>query len=693
MNSKLIKYLTIIFISITIVSFSYTIFIDGDKDEILLEAITQTLIYRHYNNLEINDDFSEKVYNQYLNKLDFGKRYLTLKDIKMLESYKYKIDDAIKSNSYDFFNISYKLVNDRIKGVKKIFTDILSKPFDFNKDENIEIDIEKYNFAKDEKDLKERWRKLLKYETMIVLARKIKSENKKKKDKKSQEQLEKESRKKILKTYTDWHKRIVKHNRSDRRSDFLNSIAGIYDPHTEYYPPKEKEDFEARISGQYEGIGAILQASGQFIKVVRLFPGSASWKQGQLKAGDIIMKVAQGGKEPTDITDMRIDDVVKLIKGAKGTEVRLTVRKRDNKTVVVPIVRDIVVMEETFAKSAVINNNNKKIGYINLPGFYTSFSHKGRNCSQDVEKEIEKLKKENIEGIIIDLRNNGGGSLPEVIKMAGLFIEKGPIVQIKTQKGSPYIYKDEDARIQYKGKIIVMVNTFSASASEIFAAAIQDYNRGIIVGSSSTWGKGTVQRILDFDNYISDKWIDLKPLGALKITVQKYYRIDGSTTQKLGVKPDIVIPDLYSKMEIGEREQKFALSWDKIDATNYAKWKYNYNIDSLKNNSIKRMSNNDEFKLIKSSAQRLHELSKRTHFSLNLEKHIAYNEKRSKDDKKIFDMTENVHNYSVFASKVDSDKNKNDTIKIASNKQWYNELKKDIYLNETVKIMNDILKK
>ena len=349
---------------------------------------------------------------------------------------------------------------------------------------------------------------------------------------------------------------------SDWLSIYLNSITTIYDPHTAYFPPQDKENFDIAMSGQLEGIGARLTSKGGFIVVAEIVPGSACWRQGQLKVGDKILKVGQGDEEPIDITDMRTDHAVKYIRGKKGTEVRLTVKQVDGSVITIPIIRDIVILEETYTKSAVIDNK----GYINLPKFYADFSgNGGRDCSDDVKNEILKLKEEGVEGIILDLRNNGGGSLQDVVEMAGLFIKEGPIVQVKAKVGKPRVYSDTDESVYYDGPLVVMVNTYSASASEILAAAMQDYGRAVIVGGSpTTFGKGTVQRAFDLDGFVSEAYDEIKPLGALKLTLQKFYRIDGGTTQLKGVTPDIILPDTWSYLNVGEKDQEFPIPWDEI---------------------------------------------------------------------------------------------------------------------------------
>jgi carboxyl-terminal processing protease len=450
------------------------------------------------------------------------------------------------------------------------------------------------------------------------------------------------------------------------------------------------------MAGKYEGIGATLRAKQGYLTVVDMFPGSPSWRSKQMEVGDLIMMVAQGEGPFVDILDMKMEKAVALIKGPKNTRVRLTVKKVDGNIKEISLVRDVIIMEETYSSSLIIKDDNKadrQIGYISLPKFYIDFQDKnGRRCSKDVQAEIENLKKDGVEGIILDLRNNGGGSLPEVVDMAGLFIEKGPIVQVKTKNGRPYIFEDENSSISYDGPLVVMTNYSSASASEIFAAAIQDYGRGVIIGSPSTFGKGTVQRVTDLDQYIPVKLNELKPFGALSLTVQKYYRINGNTTQLKGVTPDIVLPDSYQYLDIGEKDQKYALSWDEIDAVKFEPWEKTYDINYLKKESQDRISKNKDFKLINDNADRLKEDSDRTVFSLNLDDYLNMLKNQKKELKKYEKLMKEPTGMVLTSLPSDAEVLKSDTAKAERTERMIEDLAKDIYLSEAVDVMMDILK-
>lgn len=663
------------------------------KNQILLNVITQSLNEVHFEPKEIDDEFSEDVFELYIQRLDYFKRYLLASDIDRLDDYKTLIDDQTRKASYEFFEVSEDIITKRIDEAKSFYKEILEKPFDFTIDEEIETDPDRIDFVQTKDELKERWRKYLKYETLRRLNNAIKvQENKKEKNDtakiKTVAELEKNARKSVREVQEDFFERMEKLNEDDWRWRYINAITNIYDPHTQFMPPKQKANFDIAMSGKLEGIGATLTEKDGFVNVVEIVPGSPSWKEGNLKAGDIILKVGQGEDEPVDIVNMRLDDAVQLIRGKKGTEVRLTVKKIDGSITEISIIRDVVELEEMYAKSAVLHDEDKKIkaGYIYLPKFYVDFKNRrGRHCSEDVKNEIEKLSKENIEGLVLDLRNNGGGSLPDVIDMAGLFIDKGPIVQVKSRIGELKVLKDEDPRIQYGGPLVILVNTLSASASEIMAAAMQDYDRAIIVGAS-TYGKGTVQRILDFDRMVRGNE-DIKPLGSMKITMQKFYRINGGTTQLQGVIPDIVLPETYSYIDVGEKELDYALKWDEIEQAKYnSANKMVDKLDKLRKKSKKRIDGINDFRLIDENAKRLKALRDKTKYSLNLE---IYKEERKREAEEAKKYNKIMKSSTGIAVDV-VDVLKSDTISVARAKKWKRDLEKDVYIEEAIEILKDM---
>jgi carboxyl-terminal processing protease len=499
--------------------------------------------------------------------------------------------------------------------------------------------------------------------------------------------IEEEARKKTLKNNEELFERIKKISYADKISMYLNTVANIYDPHTEFFPVKEKKNFDIRMSGQLEGIGAQLQEKEGYVKVMRIVPGSPSWRQGELKAGDLIIKVAQGNNEPVDVVGMDIDDVVQLIRGKKGTEVRLTVKKPEGNIIIVSLIRDVVLLEETYAKSAIINTK-KKIGYIKLPTFYADFeNNSGRSCSGDVKKELEKLKAENVEGVILDLRDNGGGSLQDVVTMTGLFIKEGPIVQVKQKSGSPRVLKDYDGDVVYDGPLVIMINENSASASEILAAAIQDYKRGVVVGSSSSFGKGTVQQFLNLDDYLLPQFDSLKPLGSVKLTIQKFYRVNGGSTQLKGVVPDIEMPDVYKYYEYGEKELEYPMPWDEIESLKVDAWK-DFGMAQVKKSSTERMQKSERFKLIESKAKKLKSQRDQSMVTLNLEKYKQYRKTLEQEMKQYDSIDDEVKEMNVTLLKVDLQNT--DTLAKASGKELLTRMKKDIYLLESANIIGDI---
>jgi carboxyl-terminal processing protease len=422
-------------------------------------------------------------------------------------------------------------------------------------------------------------------------------------------------------------------------------------------------------------------------------PGSPSWKDGELEVGDIILKVAQGDEPFVDVVDMRLDEAVQLIRGKKGTKVRLTIKKIDGAVKELSLIRDVVILEETYAKSAVIDDHasGKKFGYIKLPSFYVDFDHaNGRSCYEDVKTEIEKLKTENISGIIFDLRENGGGSLEDVVKIAGLFIKDGPVVQSVGSKGIKKVLKDTDTQVQYGGPLVVMVNSVSASASEIFAAAIQDYDRGMVIGGTSTYGKGTVQNFTELDRLVPKKPDGMDPLGSLKMTVQKFYRVNGGATQLKGVVPDIVLPDYYNYMDYNESHADYPMPWDEIASLTYDKWDLSFDKTYIGEMSRKRIKNDSLFNLIDENGVRMELLKDSTVFSLNYDKFRSVVDFREKENKKYDRIGKNLLNIDVRIPNPDITEVQSDTSKKARTDAWLLGLKKDVYLVEASNILRDI---
>ncbi|MEZ4958738.1 MAG: carboxy terminal-processing peptidase [Saprospiraceae bacterium] len=668
---------------------------NAQKEAALMQSILTELNYYHYQPLDINDEFSEKVYGLFLDRLDGGRRWLTQPDVAQLDAWKYKLDDQANEGAFTFLDMAIALQENGIRKTQAWYREILEKPFNFEGNESVETDGEKKGFATDDAALKDYWYKSLKWETLTRLATNVEKKEKGEEDykDKTMAQLEEDARKDVLKVYDSWYTRLDKRKRTDHLSTYLNAFTNIFDPHTEYYEPIDKQNFDIGMSGRLEGIGARLQTDGEYTKVSEIIVGGPAWKQGVLKENDKIMKVAQGDEpEWTDITGMVINDVVQLIRGKPETKVRLFVKKADGGTEEIVIVRDVVILEEGFAKSLIIETpQSEKIGYIRLPKFYADFQDRnGRRCSDDIEIELEKLKQAQVDGIILDLRGNGGGSLRDVVKMGGFFVEEGPIVQVKSRSRNPEVLTDDDPKVQYAGPLIIMVNQFSASASEILAAAMQDYGRAIIVGSP-TFGKGTVQRFFDLDAVIRGN-SDVKPLGEVKLTVQKFFRVDGGSTQLKGVTPDILIPDNWFYIDTGEKEEDFPMQWTQIDPVPYNQKVYSlHNLPKIREMAAYRIKNNDVFKQVDERARRIKQQREDTEHALNLDNYLAEDRKFEAEDEayeKLFEpeVVTGVSNLAADISAVEADESKK-----ARNDEWLKGVKKDVYLKETLNIMHDMI--
>ena len=669
-----------------------------EKEAVILKSVVNILERAHFKPKDINDDFSKKVYQSYLDLLDGGKRFLIQADVDKLKPYEKQIDDEILATKLNFFNASLDIINAAQSRVKSYYKEILAKPMTFNEKETISYDFDKMPYAKNEKELYARWEKILKANVLdeIVQVQNGQENDSLKVDKteiKSFATIEKEAREKVLKDYDRLFERMEKLRREDRFSDYINSITEQFDPHTSYFSPNDKEDFDIGMSGRLEGIGARLQADGEYTKVSEIVVGGPAWKEKNLEAGDVIMKVAQEGQPAIDIRGMRLDDVVSKIRGKKGTKVILTVKKVSGTMQNITITRDEVLMDESFAKSVIIGQEGvlENIGYIYLPKFYADFdNNKGRFSFTDVAKEVEKLKKANVNGIILDLRNNPGGSLNDVVKMAGLFIEQGPIVQVKSRENEPYVMNDEDKSYAYDGPMVVLVNHQSASASEILAAALQDYKRAVIIGGTSTYGKGTVQRFVDLDRTVSVA-NNLKPLGQLKLTIQKYYRINGGSTQLEGVTPDIVLPDAFNYIKIGERENKSAMEWTKIAPARYSQNVFVINnMDDIKAKSKKRVETNPLFKAIDENAHRIKEQSDKKIYTLELDSYKKDMNSRKEQTKKFNALFKEIPGLSVENIPEDAKLIQRDSASIARNQTFIKNIKKDVYIEEAMQVIKDL---
>ncbi|WP_312556948.1 carboxy terminal-processing peptidase [Empedobacter brevis] len=686
---------------------------DEEKEKLIVKNTRNTLTYLHYKPATIDDKFSENVFNKYLEYIDPSKRFLLQSDYDLFKKDYHNLDDYYKSENLKFYNSTADTIYKRIAEAEKYSMDALSKPFDFNQKENFNVDYKTSKYAKDKNEAKDLWRKYLKYNVMLEIVSmqdELKGEKKdtidtkkplkavkdpladKDKKKITKEtpfaEVEKIAREEVKDLISDYFRRIKQTKRENYFSIYMNSFTEQYDPHTTYFSPTSKEDFDFEMSGQMEGIGAKLQDKKGYATIAELVIGGPAWKNGKLEVGDQIIKVAQGkNEEAKNIVGMILSDAIRLIRGKKGTEVLLTVKKKDGSQQTISLIRDVIEYDEVFARSSVITDEKgDKYGMIYLPEFYTPMGKEGgRYPSDDIKKEIEILKKENIKGLIFDVRNNGGGSLEEVVKISGLFIKQGPIVQVRRSDGMLKIHEDKDASIAYDGPLVVMVNELSASASEIFAAAMQDYGRAVIVGSPQTFGKGTVQTILPLDRQQgSDEY------GAIKLTIQKFYRVNGGSTQLKGVQSDISLVDQFTYEDISEAARPEALNWDQIKPLVIVQWPTTFDLAKIKANSKARLENNAHLNLMNESFKFIKSMEETKEIPLNLTDYKAYRKTREDKIKKFEALDKYKNSFKFSMNQNDLATTKTDTVLKAKRDNWFKGMQKDFYLNEAVNVLRDI---
>ena len=663
----------------------------------ILTTLGTIIEQNHYNPKAINDNFSKEIFKKFLVAVDPEKNILLQSDINSLKKYETSIDDEIHGAAIQFVPAVDVIYAKRMQEVTGFYKEFLQKPFDFSSNEEIVVDGNKLNFPSSESQRKDMWRKKLKFLTLERYTEllDLREKNKNTKDfvVKSNADLEKDARAKVGKIMDKTFERLkFKFNDDDRFNLFINTITSYMDPHSDYFPPVEKRSFDEQMSGKFYGIGASLKEEDGNIKVASLLTGSPAWKSGQLQVGDIVVKVGQGKDEPVELTGLAVEDAVKIIRGNKGTEVKLTLKKQDGALQVVSLIRDEIVQDEVYVRSAIINGK-EKIGYIFLPDFYADYDKPdGHRCAQDVAKELQKLEAQGVDGVVMDLRSNGGGYLPEVVEMVGLFIPEGPVVQVKDREGRPTVLRDNNKSVLYTGPLTVLINEFSASASEIFAAAIQDYGRGVIIGSSSTYGKGTVQRNIPVGRSL-DLFTGRTEYGAIKLTLQKFYRINGGSTQLKGVTPDIVLPDEYEYLKFREKDNENAMPWDEIEKTSYTKWQNGFNINDIKAKSDKRIKSNVNFSLINNNAAWLSKQNDKT-YSLNIDKYKEEQKEVRTTVKQNDSLAKLTVEMPFEGLKADEAKYNNvDKDKGERYKNWLKSLKTDIYINEAANVIEDMIPK
>lgn len=698
-----------VFVAVASCSFTTKEFQDPDRDKLLLNLITHVLERGHYEPKDINDAFSEEVFDNFINGLDPLKRYFLASDIEEFKQYRTKIDDQIKEKDLSFFNLVHSRMLERMEDVQKIYPEVLDHSFDFSIEENIDVDYENLEFASSKEDLRARWARQLKFSTLSTyydLIETQESQQKKAKEngdiqekspdekkvpekKKSLKELEAEARESTKKSLDEYFEFAGDLERKDYFAMYLNTIVEQFDPHTNYFAPPDKDRFDLQMSGKLEGIGARLQKKNDYITIVEVISGGPAWRSELIEVGDAIMKVKQEGEEDAvSVVGMRLDDAVKLIKGPKGTEVTLTVKSVDGTISDKTLIRDVVELEETYAKSSMIIKDNKRYGLINLPQFYFDMQdYKERNAASDVEKEIRRLKEKGMEGLVIDLRDNGGGSLKTAIDIVGLFVDKGPVVQVASP-GSKRVLKHNNGQIVWDGPLVILVNELSASASEILAAAIQDYKRGIIIGSKQTYGKGTVQNLVDLNEWLRNS--DIGDLGALKITSQKFYRINGGSTQLEGVKSDVVMPDRYTYIDIGEKDYDNPMPYDKITPAKFNLWKYPVDVEAIVTQSKKRMDGNEYLQLIDENARWVKKRRDEKTVDLKYDNYVAEIEQRKKQTER-FKKIDDYNNELGFESlPYEIELMKTDSTLAEKRDRWHKNLKKDIYVEEAVFVLEDL---
>ncbi|EGV43383.1 tail-specific protease [Bizionia argentinensis JUB59] len=685
-------------------SFTTKTFEDPDKDKLLIQVITYVLERGHFDPKAIDDNFSSKVYADYLDQIDPLKQYFYKSDIDEFSKYKTELDDQLKAYDISFFTLTHSRLVQRIEEAKAIYQEILAKPFDYTKNETYNADYESMDYVKNKRELTDRWRQRLKY-TNLASYDDLTKEQENREDlnakadslkidliaKKTLIEIEKDARDATLKTINIYYNDYIDDMaRDDWFVFYINAIAQEFDPHTSYFAPQDKEAFNQGMAGKLEGIGARLQKRNDNTKILELISGGPAWRGKELEVGDIIVRVRQQGeREPVTITGMRIDDAIKLIKGPKGTSVYLTVRKVDGTTKVIKITRDVVEIEETHAKSAFVKKGDNSFGIINLPKFYADFEdYKKLNAATDVKREINRLKELGMEGLVLDLRNNGGGSLQTVVEMAGLFIKDGPIVQVRSTNASKEVLNDTDKSIDWDGPLVILVNEFSASASEIMAAAMQDYKRAIIIGSKQTYGKGTVQSFYDLNDMVRNN--QEGDLGALKVTRQKYYRINGGSVQLEGVKSDVIVPDRFSYIDIGEKDQKNPLVWDEIDAADFKLWDGYFDYDSTIEISKRRIIGNEQLKLIDNNAKWVRERMDEKTYPLNYEDYKSQLEENETISKTFDKISEYQTNLTYESLPYEQKLFEQDTILKEKRIRWHESLSKDVYVEEALHVLKDL---
>lgn len=666
-----------------------------NKDKLLIDLITYVLEKGHYSPKDLDDQFSTEAFSRFIKGMDPLKRYFLASDIETFEKYRLSIDDQLINKELVFFDEVYKVLSKRIEEAESRYERLLSDSFDLFSPSVVEIDYDEMSYVNTKTELEDRWRQQLTISLLPVIDAQLEKyarENELEVESIEESvllELQVKAREELKRTFYEYFHFISELDREDYFSTYINAVVETFDPHTYYFAPTDKDRFDIAMSGKFEGIGARLQKKPEGTTVVEIISGGPVWRAKSLEVGDELLKVRQEEGEAVDLSGMRLDDAIELIKGPEGTTVYLTVKRTNGVVEEISVIRDVVELEESYAKSVKISDEEYEYGLIHLPKFYVDFDdYNQRNAAIDVKAELMRLQKEGVEGVVLDLRDNGGGSLQTVVDMAGYFIDEGPVVQVRTAGDRREVQKDPEKGILYDGPLVVLVNELSASASEILAAALQDYGRAVIIGSERTYGKGTVQNVIPLSNIIRSN--ELGDLGALKITTQKFYRVSGGSTQLEGVSSDIIIPDRYTYIDVGERDQDNPLSWDRIQATTFTPWHKQIDYERILSSSRERLSANRYVDLLDEEARWVSAQREDDTTYLDL-KSYRKNKEELKKKSKEFEALDQYDTRLKFSS-LPYEKNlfNQDSILREKRDRWHKELAKDVYLEEAIAVLKDL---
>ena len=676
---------------------------DDDKMHIIMINVKNALSF-HYAPKPINDAYSEEVYNNYFESIDPTKKYFLQSDMDEFAKHRNLLDDYLNKGDLIFYKQTIDRLYERVDEIDKMTQDIFSKPINLDENEEFILEPKLKNHPANKKELYDEWKKYIKYNILQEIETMTSKEEAQKEKRDSVishrlkdtinvktlslEEKKNKATEEIKELISHTFKRFKKRKKMDWFSVYMNAYTEVFDPHTNYFSPKDKEDFDTNFAGKVIGIGAQIQEKKGYLYMGPLVVGAPAWKSKQISEGDKILKVkAKPNEEHTNVVGMLVDEAVRLIRGEKNTEVVLTLQKKDGSIKEVKLIREEVSIEDTFARSIVINNpNGDKFGYIYLPSFNADFENpNGRNASDDVKAEILKLKAKNIKGIILDVRSNGGGALTEVVDIMGLFIKNGPVVQVKDGSGKIDILRNRSNTPIWDGPLLIMQSEFSASASEILAGAVKDYQRGVVLGSPHSYGKGTVQTFIEFNRFMRTS----DDFGSLKLTIQKFYRINGKSTQLKGVDADIPMKGLFTYAEIGEKYKENALPWDQIPTANFSS-SYSLNLQKLLNNSQKRLANDNVYQLLQESALWREKLDKEEKIALNLTKFMELMKNRKEHIKKFKPLSKYDNQLKFTLHSDEENRTKKDIAFKQKSESWIKNLRKDIYLKEAINVISEI---